>query len=392
MRRQIEEPPLIVHVVHRLATGGLENVVVSLINGLPWGAYRHAVIALTEICDLRDRVSRSDVEFIALAKGPGHALRLYPMLRTIFQKLSPAIVHTCNLSALETVVPAWLARVPVRIHAEHGWDVFDPDGSSIKYRIIRSLYRPFVSHYVAVSTQLARYLTNHVGIPETRVSLIFNGVDTQRFTPAVLTREELPGFPFSRDMWVVGTVGRMQQIKNQTLLAEAFVRALMREPTAERTLRLIMVGQGPLREASMRILDAAGVRHLTWLPGERADIAQLMRRLNCFALPSLAEGTSCTIQEAMATGLPVIATAVGGNDGLVLDGVTGTLVPSADVDAMASAILDYWRCPPQAVRHGTAGLHRICENFGLQSMLREYHRLFSSLLAQKRSQFLARTA
>ena len=137
--------PLIAHVVFRFDVGGLENGVVNLINHLPRDAYRHAVISLTDITDFRRRVSRTDVEFIALEKPPGHAYRFYPRLYRLFREMRPAIVHTRNLAALETVVPAWVAGVPVRIHGEHGRDMLDLHGANRKYQWVRRAL-PAVRH------------------------------------------------------------------------------------------------------------------------------------------------------------------------------------------------------------------------------------------------------
>jgi sugar transferase (PEP-CTERM/EpsH1 system associated) len=373
---------LIAHVVYRFDVGGLENVIVNLINRLPSDTYRHAVIALTEITSFRERITRRDVEYIELKKGPGHAVRLYPALFRYFRDARPAIVHTCNLAALEAVVPAWLARVPVRVHAEHGWDVHDADGSSAKYRLVRKLYQPFVSHYVAVSSHIAGYLTRRLRARRGDVSLILNGVDVDGFAPAPTGTESKLALPFADDdVWVVGTVGRMQVIKNQTLLASAFVRALQIEPRAAHTLRLAMIGDGPLRSAAAGILADAGVERLSWLPGARGDIAALMRQFGCFVLPSIAEGTSCTIQEAMASALPVVVTDVGGNADLVTHGVSGTVVPSGDVETMARAILAYWNDRSLATRHAAAARARVVEAFSMQAMVDAYDRLLSRLLA-----------
>ena len=218
--------PLVAHVVHRFDTGGLENGVVNLINHMPEDAYRHAVIALTEITDFKQRINRPDVKFISLSKRPGHVLWIYPQLYRLFRQLKPAIVHTRNLAALETTVPAWAAQVPVRLHGEHGRDVGDFDGTSKKYQWVRRIYSPFVKHYIALSKDLAHYLVEPIGINEKRVTQIYNGVDATRFHPAPL-RQNIPGCPFNdAGLWLVGTVGRMQTVKDQTNLAHAFVHAL----------------------------------------------------------------------------------------------------------------------------------------------------------------------
>src|SRR5262245_17817927 len=109
--------PLIVHVVYRFGIGGLENGLVNLVNRMPQDRWRHAIVALTDIsAEFAERIERRDVELIALDKRQGHLARDYPRLYRLFRKLDPAIIHTRNLAALEAVVPAWAARVPVRIH------------------------------------------------------------------------------------------------------------------------------------------------------------------------------------------------------------------------------------------------------------------------------------
>jgi glycosyltransferase involved in cell wall biosynthesis len=141
-----------------------------------------------------------------------------------------------------------------------------------------------------------------------------------------------------------------------------------------------MVGDGPLRAEIERILEQGGVRDLSWLSGERADVAGVLRGLDLFVLPSLAEGISNTILEAMATGLPVVATRVGGNDELVEQGLTGELVPAAHPDALADAILRYFRDPGVARRHGKAGRNRVERQFSLDRMIAGYDRLYCRLL------------
>ncbi|PKO45810.1 MAG: sugar transferase [Betaproteobacteria bacterium HGW-Betaproteobacteria-4] len=372
--------PLVAHIMHRFDTGGLENGVVNLINHMPADAYRHAVIALTEITDFKKRIQRPDVQFFALNKPPGHVLWIYPQLYRLFRQLQPAIVHTRNLAALEVAVPAWAAGVPARIHGEHGRDVGDFDGTNKKCQWIRRLYSPFVKHYIALSQDLAHYLTQPVGIGAKRVTQIYNGVDAARFHPAT-QRQDIPGSPFNKaGLWLVGTAGRMQTVKDQTNLAHAFVAAIQTEPSLRERLRLIMVGEGPLRNESLAILEAAGLAELAWLPGERNDIPDIMRGLDCFVLPSLGEGISNTILEAMASGLPIIATAVGGNPELVLEGYTGHLVPAADPASLARTIAKLAKAPEKAHAMGNAGRKRIESQFSMTAMVNSYLQVYDSQL------------
>jgi sugar transferase (PEP-CTERM/EpsH1 system associated) len=373
--------PLIAHVVYRMATGGLENGVVNLINHLPGERYRHAVIALTEVTGFRDRIERRDVQFVQLDKRPGPGVVLFPRLYRTFRTLAPAIVHTRNLAALEASLPAFLAGVPARIHGEHGRDIDDLDGSSSRYRFVRRVYRPFVHHYVAVSRDLERYLAGPIGVRPASISQIYNGVDTLRFAPAP-QRADIPGCPFdAADRWVVGTVGRLQAVKDQTNLATAFVRAA-RAPGGER-LRLVIAGDGPLRDTVERVLREGGVADRAWLTGERDDVPTILRGLDCFVLPSLAEGVANTILEAMACGLPVVATRVGGNGELVDDDVTGRLVPAADPPALADALLAYAGEPATARAHGRRARERVLQRFSIERMVADYGALYDGLCARR---------
>lgn len=376
---------LVVHVVYRFAVGGLENGVVNLINRMPQQGWRHAVVSLTDICDrFAQRLQRRDVELIALNKPPGHGVRLYPRLYKVFRQLRPAIVHTRNLAALEAVVPAWAAGVPIRIHGEHGRDVGDLDGSNRKYQRVRRLYRPFVHHYVALSRDIERYLIERVGVPASYVAHIYNGVDTARFRPRSGQREPIDGSPFNDPaLFVVGTVGRLEAVKDQTNLARAFVEAVRLSPDAARRLRLVLVGDGPLRPSVQEIVRAAGVEHLVWFAGERSDVPQLLRGFDCFVLPSLAEGISNTLLEAMATGLPVIATCVGANADLMEEGAAGRLVPRADPGTLARELLTLLHDPERGLSYGRAGRRIVERRFSLERMVADYESLYLRLLAAR---------
>jgi sugar transferase (PEP-CTERM/EpsH1 system associated) len=376
--------PLIVHVVYRFAVGGLENGVVNLVNRLPAASWRHVIVSLSEVeQSFTKRVVRQDVEYIALHKGGGHAFPLYPKLFMLFRQLRPAIVHTRNLAALEASVAAWAARVPARLHGEHGRDMSDLDGSNLRYRLVRRAFSPFVTRYVALSPDLERYLHDRVGIRARRIVQIYNGVDTLRFHPADDGRASIEGCPFQDPaLWLVGTVGRMEPVKDQTNLARAFVTALRLRPQARGRMRLVLVGEGTLRAEAEEILQRGGARELAWLAGERTDIPAILRGLDCFVLPSRAEGVSNTVLEAMASGLPVIATRVGANAELVESGITGCLVPAADSPALAHEMLGYFGDPARGLQQGRAGRQRAERRFSLERMVERYDELYADLIAR----------
>jgi sugar transferase (PEP-CTERM/EpsH1 system associated) len=375
------EPPLIAHVVYHFGVGGLENGVVNLVNRLPASRWRHAVIALTQVTSaMKARVARPDVTYVSLDKGPGHLYPQYPRLIHLFRELRPTVVHTRNLAALEAVVPARLARVPAVVHGEHGRDADDIDGRNVRNLWARRLFSPFVSRYVALSGELERYLIDRVRIAPERIVQIINGVDTTTFFPSRRERASNVDCPFiDPKYFIVGTVGRLDAVKDQTNLAHAFVSALRRHPGARERLRLAVVGEGPLRQEILHILAGADALPSAWLAGERHDVADVMRVLDCFVLPSLAEGISNTLLEAMASGLPVIATRVGGNAELMEEGLTGRLVPRSDPEALATEILHYFDDPSLARRHGGAGRSLVEKRFSLDLMVRRYDELYTNV-------------
>ena len=376
--------PLVAHVIHRLDVGGLENGLVNLINRIPAERFRHAIVCLTDYSEFRQRIKRGDVPVFALNKPPGNSPVTHVKLWRLLKQLRPDIVHTRNLGALEGTLTAALAGVPIRIHGEHGRDIDDLDGRNIRRQIMRRLFKPFVNHYIAVSRDLESYLQQRIAVPHSRIAQIYNGVDSERFHPAGERREEVPcaGFAGTGD-FVIGTVGRMQDVKDQLTLARAFVRLIEGIPGAEQRLRLVMIGDGPLRERVRVLLANAGAGQFAWLPGERNDVPRIMRSFDLFVLPSLAEGISNTILEAMASGLPVLATAVGGNSELIQAGVTGTLVPRDDPESMARAMRAYAESAELCKSQGSNARRTVERMFGIEAMVNTYMAVYDNMLASQ---------
>lgn len=375
--------PLIAHVIFRLDVGGLENGLVNLINGLPSARFRHAVICIDDFTDFKNRIHRTDVEIIAIHKKPGTDLTALWRLFIVFRRLRPDIVHTRNLAALDALLPAFFAGVGVRIHSEHGWDVNDLDARNRKLRLLRKLHSPLVHRYIALSRDLGSYLINSVGISESRITQIYNGVDTERFRPS-LERDRLRkqlDQGYQSDSVLIGTVGRLQPVKDQLNLANAFIDLLRRVPELRDRARLVIIGDGELRDPIVQALHHAGLTQHSWVPGFRDDVPKILQSLDVFVLPSLAEGISNTILESMACGVPVIATDVGGNSELVQHGVNGIIVPPANVDALSLAIERYANNASMRVEHGRSGRTRVVECFSMSYMLKNYLSLYDELLA-----------
>lgn len=356
----------IAHVVFRLDYGGLENGLVNLLNRLPPDEFEHLVVALTTAGRFRRRLP-AGVRVVELHKPRGRGLGYLRPLARLLRAEGVDILHTRNLACLESQLAGLAAGVPVRIHGEHGWDVFDLHGRRRRYRLLRWLFRAVVDHYVVVSRHLGDYLRG-LGVPAARISHITNGVDVERFRPA----DGRPASPF-----VIGSVGRLEAVKDYPSLAQAFARLARDRPGAG--LRLAIVGDGSQRAAVEQVLGGAGLLEHCWLPGFQDDVPAALRRFSLFVLPSLAEGISNTILEAMATGLPVVATAVGGNPELVVDGVTGRLVPPGQPERLAAALAEYADEPALAAAHGRAGRDRVVREFSIPVMAAKYRDLYRQL-------------
>jgi sugar transferase (PEP-CTERM/EpsH1 system associated) len=379
----IEQPRLVVHLVHQLDVGGLENGLINLIRHMPPERYRHAIVCLKDYTEYHAHIKERGVEIISLNKREGkdfgHYMRMYKTLRA----LQPDLIHTRNLSGFEGQLVAALAGIKLRVHGEHGRDMADLYGKRLKYQLLRRVLRPLIGHFIAVSADLEHWLIDSVGAEPGRVSQIANGVDSVQFHPRLGPPAAIGPAGFMQDnAFVIGSVGRMAGVKNYPTLVDAFLRLIASPHPAHQRLRLLIVGDGPERAECLDMLTRAGASHRAWLPGERTDIAQLLRTMDLFVLPSLAEGSSNTILEAMASGLPVVATAVGGNTELVHPGFTGILVPPRSPDLMAAAIADYCRIPEMGARHGMRARSQVIARHSLPAMARGYLAVYDSLLGQ----------
>ena len=391
------DAPLVVHLVYRLDFGGLESLLVERINRMPATKYRHAIVCLTDYTDFSKKITRAGVGLFSLHKTPGLSLDTHRALWKLLRRLQPTILHTYNLSAIEYAPAALLAGVPVRINGAHGRDAGDPHGVNRKHNFLRRLMLPFYDCCYANSADLLDWSRTVVGVPHAKSRLLANGIDTEKFHPlaardaevaraadaidATTTRPRL--LPFGPECTVVGTVGRIQDVKDHASLIDAFVMLRAALPERRETLRLAIIGEGPLLPALRAKVAAAGIGEVVWLPGARTDVAGLLRELSIFAMSSIAEGTPGSALEAMASGLPVVGTRVGGIPEVIEDGVTGCVVPPSDAAAMATALASYVRDPALAARHGAAGRERVLNRYNMPAMVAAYMALYDTLCERK---------
>jgi sugar transferase (PEP-CTERM/EpsH1 system associated) len=382
-------PALIAHLIYRLDVGGLENGLVNLVNGMPSDRFRHAIICLAGVNpEFRQRITRPDVTVCSVDKRPGKDLRAYWRIGRMLRGLRPDIVHTRNLGTVDLQYVAALAGIRRRVHGEHGWEASDPCGVNPRSLTIRRACRPLVQRYVAVSKDIAAWLVREVGARPACVRQVYNGVDAVRFRPGVAPASDVPWANAAERPLVVGTIGRLDPIKDQASLLRAGATLIARRSGA-RQLRLMIAGDGPLRPSLEALAGQLGIREHVWFSGRRDDIPALLGALDVFVMPSLNEGISNTILEAMAAGLPVVARRVGGNPELIEAGVSGMLCeppaganpPGGDA-ALVEALASYLDDGERRQRHGEAARRRTLERFSLEAMIAGYGSVYDELMCR----------
>ena len=376
--------PLIVHVLYRLDTGGMERIVVSLVNATH-DRYRHAVISLTGFGALRLEIEDAVVACLSLEKKPGKDWWCYFRFWRALRTLKPDLVQTYNIGTLDLAPVARLAGVHRLIHAEHGRDATDPGGDNRKYQWLRRWMAPLIRRYVVVSHDLQSWLTERVGIRPSKVTYIANGIDPAKFSRACIgfePRKRLGDFAPPGTV-LIGNVARLDKVKDHEGLIFAF--KLLREKAGKNnaSARLIIAGEGPQRGELERQIARLGLTETVRLLGNRGDVAHLLAECDVFALSSIAEGMPLTLMEAMAAGLPVVATDVGGVASVVEAGVTGTLVPAGDPHALAEALSAYVADENLRRQHGKAGCARVAAQFSLSTMVSSYVALYDELLGRQ---------
>ena len=362
------------HVLLSLEPGGLENGVVNVVNGLDPARFRSSVCCLKSSGPFAARIRRDDVQVHSMGHGRGNDWRLPFRLARLFRATRTDIVHTRNAEAFFYAgMGARLAGIPVLLHSEHGRTFND--------RAVRLYAQRLLSRWAdgifAVSGTLRDDLVRHVGLPPSRVDVLHNGVDRSRFGGA--DREcarRLLGL--DAGSLVVGSVGRLVAVKNYALLLKAFA-ALRRDDAV-----LLLAGDGPERPALEQLVQGLGLASSVRLLGHRDDVPAVLAALDVFALSSRSEGMSNTLLEAMAAGLPIVATRVGGNAEIVRDGVDGLLVDDDDAPGFAHALRGLAEHAGRRAAMGAAGRERVATEFSIEAMVERYARYYLTHLERAR--------
>lgn len=370
----------ILHILHSLQIGGLENGVVNLINNLNSERFEHAICCIDSSGPMAERINRP-VEIFSLDKGEKRDYLLPIKITGIINEVRPDIVHTRNWGAVDGILGAKFAGIKYIIHGEHGREASDPEGRNGKRKRIRKALSPWISQFVAVSRELNDWLIHDVGISSKKVIQIINGVDTEIIKPTMSKTELKSEIGLSPDTFVIGSVGRLDPVKDHETLLKAFAGAVKKH--CDRKMALIIAGSGPLKNKLIATAGKLNIGHNVIFTGERDDIIQLYNCMDIYVLPSIAEGISNTILEAMASGLPVLASNVGGNLELIDQNRNGFFFFPGNREELASLIGRYVDNYSLVTEHGSNSRQRALNNFSLHYMTERYGDLYQSFFRSK---------
>jgi sugar transferase (PEP-CTERM/EpsH1 system associated) len=372
-------PIRIMHVVDHLGKGGLENGLVNLINGMDPNEFEHVVYAIRRLGPNADRLPKERVRVICQGKKDTDSpFQVWTLARGI-REVKPDIVHSRNWAAVEAVLAARMVRSCAAVHSEHGLE----SAANVKepWRRIwfRRLALELAHRVLSVSHHLKELHARRTGFDADRITVIHNGVDGRRFFPDPATRarvrEELR---LSEDEFCIGCIGNLLPVKDQMTV----LKAVADLGGSLQNWRLLIVGEGPERPKLQRFID----EHREWrgrihLLGTSDRVPELLNAMDLYVLPSVAEGICNSLLEAMSSGLPVIASAVGGNPEVAVDDESGLLFPAGDFRGLAERLMLVRTKPDLRRQLAQRALRRVREQFSIESMIRNYEQLYAGLRA-----------
>lgn len=356
----------IVHVVDSLEFGGLERVVCDLAIAQSAAGHRVQVFSIGSTDGFAGMLSAAGVPVVVGGKQGAFDRQVLRRLRAL--ALAAEVVHAHNFVPSYYAAAALLGtmRCPALVGTVHDM------GMRLSNRRLRWLYRLSLLRTQRVAMVGRQVHERFVGagyVPARRAETVLNGIPVGRFAPSPARRaaaRRALGMP--ADVPVVGSVGRLVDLKNQRALIDALPGLAAAFPDVQ----LVLVGEGPLDAELRRHADASGVGGRVLFAGARPDVADLLPAFDVFALPSKTEGLSIALLEACASGLAVVATAVGGNPEVIRDGDTGRLVPPGDGDALARALHELVGSVPLRAEFGEAARAWVAAHASIEALRDAY--------------------
>jgi glycosyltransferase involved in cell wall biosynthesis len=368
--------PSISYVVNTLNPGGTERLVVEMSRAFA-ADFDIEVVCLDEAGTWAELLTRDGLPVHTLNRRPGIDTSMPSKLARRFREHGTRIIHAHQTTPwFYSALSRLIHPAPRLLFEEHGRFYPEVD-HPLKAWFNRIVTRSLTHRFVAVSDDIRGRLAKYEGVRRADVEVIYNGVEP----PVPLTgderralRQELGFLP---DDFVVGTIGRFDPIKNLPMLVAGLEAAACKVPA----IAGLLVGDGPVFADIRALVDRGPLRDRIRLTGYRSDAGRLTQCLDLFVLASFSEGTSMALLEAMATGVPAVVTAVGGNPEIVLEGETGWTVPSGATEALATAIGDAASDADKRGRLAAAARRRFEQHFTMQGMIANYRQRYHELLS-----------
>jgi sugar transferase (PEP-CTERM/EpsH1 system associated) len=374
-------PLRVLHVINSFGVGGTERGLLKLMEGMDGRFFEQRICTIRGFAgELEESPAVRERLLSVGLKSEGFQFLPFRLMQ-VMKTYKPHIVHSRNWGAIEAVPAGRMAGVPVVIHSEHGYEMDMLSGLPLRRRLLRRVFYPLCDAVFTVSLDLRNYHSRQSWVSPDRLRVISNGVDTKLFAPNSTVRSQTRSrLGFSPESIVLGSVGRMVPIKGHHTLLR----------TAERLIelgfdiRVLLVGGGPELERHRRYAESSSFLNgrLT-LVGSALHVSELYQAMDIFVLPSICEGMSNTLLEAMASGLPCVATNVGGNPELLADSRWGFLFTPEDVSELTERLEGLVRQPDLRARCAVAGREAVLSRFSLGRMLDDYANLYFDLAAKR---------
>jgi glycosyltransferase involved in cell wall biosynthesis len=368
----------VVHIIPLMTPGGAERVAIQIVSGLNRQRYEPVLVSLMgrRNCIVDRELDESGVEVRYLGKHLGFDYRMFSQVHGVLKDCRADIVHT-HLQVLRYVFPAaaFLKQALV-VHTVHNLAEREIEpgmrwlqGYALQHGVVP----------VAVAEEVALSLEKVYGVPKCRV--IPNGIPTGSYTGSTMPRWEWrarEGFSESDLLFVC--VARLAPQKNHALLLNGFAGG----PAADRKAHLLLVGDGALRKRLESQVEALGLSRQVHFLGLRADIPEILRASDVFVLSSDFEGNPLCVMEAMAAGLPIVSTAVGGVPALLESDKQGLLVPPGDRQGLSKAMMALLQNQEARNSWGRAAMRRAKERFDVSTMVQAYEEVYEQILGGSR--------
>lgn len=364
----------ILHVLDSLNVGGMERVVINVANGLDPTRFEQAVCCISRL-GTAAHLLNANVQQFDMGKGDERALLMPWQIAKLIRRERPDLIHTQSWAGMDGVIARTLTRQGKLVHSEHGRNLPYIHHEPTKRKVVRRIAYELADAVFVVSEEMRQYFCRETGFARERMRVIHNGVDVTEIERADArgVREE---FGLAATDFVVGTVARFQETKDLPTLVRAFAQLRQRQPQA----KLLLIGDGAERQRLQQLAEELRVATAVIITGIRHDVPRLLRALDAFALSSLSEGLPISVLEALAAGLPVVATSVGMLPELLREGENGFLVAPSDFAALAQRLELLATERDLAHRLGVAGKQTVECDYSLAAMLRRYEELYLSLV------------